>query len=142
MSLHAWQTGSWRGSRLGTQTWPHNASIGVPLMRASSTLAVAVSPGPTLTMWATEPGSWASTSSCSSVVVGAEAGCRVLMADLPGSGRSVVVAGVDVDAGHTLAVEHVHVAGIVLEREAQVEPELPQLGDAPLLEDAGSHVVA
>jgi hypothetical protein len=38
---------------------------------------------------------------------------------------SVVVAAVDVDAGHALGVEHVHVASVVLEGQPQVESEPP-----------------
>ena len=48
---------------------------------------------------------------------------------------SVVVAGVDVDTGDALAVEHVDVAAVVLEGEAEVEAVGPQLADRPLLED-------
>lgn len=41
------------GSRDGTHTWPHSASRGVPLMRASNTFAAAFSPGSVFTMCAT-----------------------------------------------------------------------------------------
>src|SRR4051794_3720671 len=54
----------------------------------------------------------------------------------------LVVAGVDVDAGHALSVEHVVVASIVLERQLQVEPERPQLRHRALLEVARRLVVA
>src|SRR5688500_12743470 len=40
---------------------------------------------------------------------------------------SVVVAGVDVDAGHALVVEHLHVAAVVLEGELEVEADAAQL---------------
>ena len=48
--------------------------------------------------------------------------------------RSVVVAAVDVDAGHALAVEHVDVAAVVLEGQAQVEAVAAELADRALLE--------
>src|SRR5262245_3163514 len=60
----------------------------------------------------------------------------------PRGGASVVVAGVDVHAGHALAVEHVHVATVVLERQAQVEPVAPQVPDRVALERPGGRVVA
>ena len=52
MSLHLSHSGSCFGSREGTHTCPHSASRAVPMMRASSTLAAASSPGLVLTMWA------------------------------------------------------------------------------------------
>ena len=56
----------------------------------------------------------------------------------PGAGQatSVVVAGVDVEAGDALGPEHRHVAAVVLERQAQVEAGGPQLPDRRLLEVA------
>ena len=54
----------------------------------------------------------------------------------PASSASLVVAGVDVDAGDALAVEHVDVAAVVLEGEAQVEAVVAQVADGVLLEVA------
>ena len=51
-----------------------------------------------------------------------------------GLGSSVVVAGVDVDAGDALGVEHVDVAAVVLERQAQVEAVAAQVVDGLALE--------
>ena len=56
--------------------------------------------------------------------------------------RSAEVAGVDVDAGHALAVEHLDVASIVLERQRRLESAGPQFCDGPLLEVPGGFVVA
>ena len=50
--------------------------------------------------------------------------------------ESVVVARVDVDAGDALAVEHLVVASVVLEREAEVEAVGPQFGHGAVLEVA------
>ena len=47
---HRWWTIDDIASYRGTHTCPHNASIGVPLMRASSTFAAAFSPGSVFTM--------------------------------------------------------------------------------------------
>ena len=43
----------------------------------------------------------------------------------PSGSRSVVVAGVDVDAGDALGVEHLDVAAVVLEGEPEVEARGP-----------------
>src|SRR5687767_8518741 len=55
---------------------------------------------------------------------------------------SVEVPGVNVDARHILPPEHVGVASVVLEGEEQLESEVPQLPDRPLLELPGRRIVA
>ena len=56
--------------------------------------------------------------------------------------RRFAVAGVDVDAGDTFAVEHVDVPAIVLEGEPQVEAEVAKLAHGVLLEVPRHAVVA
>ena len=48
----------------------------------------------------------------------------------PEVGSSVVVAGVHVEAGNAFAPEHLHVAAVVLEGEAELEPGRSELPDA------------
>src|SRR5216683_3122877 len=57
-------------------------------------------------------------------------------------GRSVEVAGVDVDARDALVAEHLQVTAIVLERQPQGEAVGPQLRDRPTFELPGPRVVA
>src|SRR5918995_3261071 len=59
-----------------------------------------------------------------------------------GARGSVVVAGMDVDAGHARGVEHVDVAPVVLERQPQVEAVGPKVGHGFLLVAPGCGVVA
>src|SRR5690348_2072940 len=55
---------------------------------------------------------------------------------------SVVVAGVEIDAGDALGAEHLDVAAVVLDREPEIEPVAPQVPHRRLLEVARIVVVA
>src|SRR5690606_11717431 len=81
-----WHRGRLRGSRDGTQTCPQSASMGVPLMRASSTLAWASSPGSTFTMWATSGGPSSSSGSEGRVVM--TGAVSVVVTDMAGTERN------------------------------------------------------
>ena len=63
--------------------------------------------------------------------------------DVPGmAARSVVVAGVEVDARDALGAEHLDVAAVVLDRQCELEAVAAQVPDRRLLEVAGEVVVA
>src|SRR5262245_34280399 len=82
MLRHSWQTGSLVGSRCGTHVYPHRATTGRPLMRASRMMASAPRPPPS-TMCAHRAGS------ASSVVLSIGLMSRSVIGDHHGSSRSV-----------------------------------------------------